>query len=207
VTVSLGGGSPRLVIVAGANGVGKSTLAKEPKAKKLLGAEPAINPDDLTKQVRSDYSLSQTAADLLAVNLTELEAWRAIAENRSVALETVLSTRKYFRLVTAAHARGYRVSLLYVALPSVEMSLARVAVRVRQGGHHVPENRIRDRWPKSLDNFVLLLAEADDVVLLSNAGHVPETVGERQSGGVFHLLDPDALPEVTARLRAARLIP
>ena len=83
---------PRLVIIAGANGAGKSTIAAAPHARSLLGDARAINPDEYTRALRERHSLPRDAANLLAVVQTELEVWRALAEGKSVAVETVLST-------------------------------------------------------------------------------------------------------------------
>jgi predicted ABC-type ATPase len=191
---------PRFVIIAGPNGAGKSTIANAPTADTLLGDAAAINPDIHATKFRADYSLAPDAANLLAVVQTELEVWRAIAEGRSVAVETVLSTGKYLSVMRAARTRGFEVVLIYIALPSVEYSIQRVQARVKVGGHGVPEARIRDRWPRTLDNFVLFIDEADRVFLFSNAGAEPLLVGERKTGGVFELYDREELPEITARL-------
>jgi predicted ABC-type ATPase len=117
-----------------------------------------------------------------------------------VAVETVLSTGKYLPVMRAARARGFEVVLIYIALPSGEYSIQRVRARVEAGGHGVPEARIRNRWPRTLDNFVLFIDEADTVFLFSNAGTEPLLVGERKTGGLFELYDREELPEITARL-------
>jgi predicted ABC-type ATPase len=116
----------------------------------------------------------------------------------------VLSTDKYLRVVRAASRQSFRVVLLYVGLPSVEFSIARVALRVSRGGHGIPEAKLRERWPRTLDNFVRFLALADDVVLLSNAAAEPVVVGMKSAGGPLQLLLPEELPEVTARLERMR---
>jgi predicted ABC-type ATPase len=194
---------PRFVIVAGPNGAGKSTIANAPLAQTLLGDAPAINPDIHARSFLREYSLTPDAANLLAVVQTELEVWRAIAEGRSVAVETVLSTDKYLAAMRAAHSRGFQNVLIYIALPSVEYSVQRVQARVADGGHDVPEASIRKRWPRTLDNFRVFLNEADDVALFSNAGTEPVLVGARTSRGPFQLYYPDELPEISARLNVS----
>lgn len=191
---------PRFVIIAGPNGAGKSTIANAPAAQRLLGDAPAINPDVHASEFRADYTLAADAVNLLAVVQTELEVWRSIAEGRSVAVDNVLSTDKYLPAIRAARTRGFQTILIYIALPSVEYSIQRVKARVAAGGHDVPEASIRRRWPRSLDNFVVFMNEADDVALFSNAGTEPILVGARSGGGPFQLSDRDELPEITARL-------
>lgn len=192
--------APRFVIIAGPNGAGKSTIANAPEAITLLRDTPAINPDTHATTFRAKHDLPPDAANLLAVVQTELEVWRSIAEGRSVAVETVLSTDKYLPAIRAARARGFQTVLIYIALPSVEYSIQRVQARVAAGGHDVPEANIRRRWPRTLDNFAVFMNEADEVALFSNAGTEPILVGERRARGQFELHDRNELPEITARL-------
>jgi predicted ATP-binding protein involved in virulence len=87
---------PCLVIVAGPNGSGKSTFALEAAGTALLLGTTAINPDDLTKSaMREQPKLELPAANILGVERAEKSVWRAIAENSSVAIETVLSSNKF----------------------------------------------------------------------------------------------------------------
>jgi len=196
--------APRFVIIAGPNGAGKSTIANAPHAYALLGDASPINPDTHALGFRKRHQLAGDAANLIAVVQTELEVWRAIAEGTSVAVETVLSTDKYLRALRAARARGFASVLIYIALPSIDFAIDRVRARVLLGGHDVPVSRIRSRWPRSLDNFVVFMKEADDVALFSNAGTEPILVGVRRGGRAFELREPDELPEITSRLEAAR---
>lgn len=160
-----------------------------------------------TQDVRTRFRLSLRAANILAVVQTELEAWQAIAQHRSVAIETVLSSSKYLPLVQTARRRGFETVLIYTGLPSVRFSVARVAARVQAGGHNVPRRKLLERWGRSLDNFVTFMAHCDEVVLFSNAGSEPVLVGNRTAGGPFNLYEPNELPEITARLRSAGLVP
>lgn len=81
--------------------------------------------------------------------LDELE--RLVSERVSFALETTLATLHYARSIPEWRALGYSVSLIYLRLPNVEASIARVRRRVSQGGHGIPEDTIRRRFDKSLD--------------------------------------------------------
>jgi predicted ABC-type ATPase len=195
-----------LVIIAGPNGCGKSTIASSPSAKKLLGNAKIINPDTFTADVLARGWQDRDAANLHAVVLAELAAWRAVAENQSVAIETVLSTDKYLPLVAAAVQRGFLIALIYIALPNVDFAIARVKTRVQIGGHDVPESKIRERWPRSIARFVEFMSHCSEVVLFSNAGMEPKVVGLREAGGQFELKDLAELPEITTMLRARGLL-
>lgn len=71
----------------------------------------------------------------------------------SFAFETTLSGRGYARMIPEWQAAGYRVKLIFLSLPSVEMAIDRVATRVVQGGHNVPEDVIKRRFLAGLNNF------------------------------------------------------
>lgn len=131
---------------------------------------------------------------------TERRVWRHVAEGSSCLVETVLSSGKFLPIVTAARTHGFRTRLIYCALPSVELAIARVHLRVSEGGHAVPSDKIRSRWTSSLDNFVRFTALVDEVVLFNNAGGIPIEVGHKNLSGQFTLVDRKALPEITARL-------
>lgn len=78
------------------------------------------------------------------------------------------------RHITQWHAQGYRISLFFLALPDAETAIARVAERVRQGGHHIPEPVIRRRFAAGWDNFQRRYrAAVDDWALYDNARDSP----------------------------------
>lgn len=198
---------PALVIVGGVNGSGKSTFAAKAAGTELLLLQTAINPDAMSQDAAAEaekrgLDLGNHGANLVGVERAEKAAWQAVAEHRSAALETVLSTDKLVPLVKAAKVRGFRTRLVFVALPTVELCIERVAVRVRQGGHPVPADRIRKRWDAAHDNLVLFLALVDDVLVFANLDPVvPALVFERVGAeGVAVLRDREILPEVTRRL-------
>lgn len=195
------GATPRLVIVGGINGCGKTTLARVAGNEVFLG-QTAINPDDLTREVARRFpELNGLGANLIGVERAEKSVWRAIAEGENVAIETVLSSDKFIPVVRAAHARGYHTRLVYIGLPSVELAIERVAQRVRIGGHDVPETKIRSRWPRTHDMLRRMLDEVDDVLVFSNGQLTPVLVGERTGLALpFRLYLPAELPEVTKRL-------
>lgn len=136
-------------IIAGPNGAGKTTFALEylPQVVQCLRF---VNADLIAA------GLSPLAPDreLLAASrlfLAEIEA--CIQQREDFAFETTLAGRSYLKLVRRLRAGGWRVELIYLALPSVEMSLLRVAERVAHGGHHIPTADIERRFSRSLSNL------------------------------------------------------
>lgn len=193
---------PCVVLVGGVNGSGKSTFAEQAAGTDLLLGQTAINPDVLSREAEAEYpQLTALGANLAGAERAEKAVWRAIAEARSVAVETVLSSAKFLPVVRAAARRGYRTRLIFVALPTVSEALARIATRVLAGGHDVPAERVRKRWDAAHDNLVQFLPIVDDILVFSNAGVEPLLVAERAGRTRrLRMLKPDALPEVTKRL-------
>jgi predicted ABC-type ATPase len=90
------------------------------------------------------------------------------------AFETTLSGVGYLRSIEQCRAAGYHVSLLFLSLPDAETAIARVALRVEQGGHFVPEPVIRRRFARGLRNCNILYKQAvDDWALYDNTGPEP----------------------------------
>jgi predicted ABC-type ATPase len=112
-----------------------------------------------------------------------LETIRRYARRgESFAFETTLSGLRYARLIPAWRRRGYRVKFIYLSLPTVEMAIARVAVRVAQGGHAVPEDVIRRRFTagqRHLEQVYRFLV--DSWVVYDNSGEEPVLIGEGEN--------------------------
>jgi predicted ABC-type ATPase len=188
---------PTLWIVAGPNGSGKSSLYHGAEIESFDQSVWIINPDALTAHIRQVENLSLDAANLQAV--LRIEAWllASIQAYQTVGVETVLSTDKYRRLVLAAKSNQFEFRLIYVLLDSPELNIERVKLRVKKGGHDVPEQKIRQRWSKSLSQLPWFLEQADRAFIFDNGGSLPRQVGLKQNGKIR--IDPSA----PAALRAA----
>ena len=91
-----------------------------------------------------------------------------LGKGESFAFETTLSTRSYANLVERAHANGYEVTLLFLALDSTELAINRVATRVREGGHNIPTDTVIRRFHNGLSNFFKIYMPIVDKWLLVN---------------------------------------
>jgi len=149
---------PLAVLLAGPNGAGKSTSA----ARFLRGAlavEEFVNADVIAQGL-SAYRPDGAA---VAAGRIMLERLRFLADRRrDFAFETTLAGRGHARWVAELRAAGYRVHLTFLALPSADLALARVAERVRRGGHDVPEAVVRRRFQAGLRNLFEVYAERVD---------------------------------------------
>ena len=156
---------PKVVILAGPNGAGKSTSA----GKLLLGplrVTEFVNADVIAQEL-SAFAPDRVAWEAGRVMLRRIK--ELAAERASFAFETTLATRSYVPWLKELQASGYEVHLLFLWLPSADMAVARVADRVRAGGHNVPESVIRRRYASGLVNLrTLYLPLANSWKLLDN---------------------------------------
>jgi predicted ABC-type ATPase len=160
----------RIVIIAGPNGAGKTTFALEFLPNEA-GCPMFVNADLIAA------GLSPFAPELAAVKAGRLML-KEIAEHEtkgeSFAFETTLSGRVYAHRIPHWQAAGYHVTLIFLALPSPEVALARVKERVRQGGHNVPETAVRRRFASGLWNFKEAYRDLVDVWFhYDNSGEEP----------------------------------
>jgi predicted ABC-type ATPase len=156
----------RIVIIAGPNGAGKTTFARE-----FLPTDA-----DCPNFVNADLiaaGLSPFAPELAAFKAGRLML-EAISDHakrgESFAFETTLSGLTYTRMIPAWRSSGYVVKLIFLSLPDVEIAIERVATRVIQGGHNVPENVIRRRFEHGIRNFERYKALVDSWQLYDNSG-------------------------------------
>ncbi len=140
---------PRLYIIAGCNGAGKTTASISilPRVLKCL---EFVNADEIAKGL-SPLNPSEVAIEAGRLMLQRVE--ELLDQRATFAIETTLATRSYKRLVYRAHELGYRVLLLFFWLPSPEVAQQRVAARVASGGHNIPSDVIHRRYWLGIRNL------------------------------------------------------
>ena len=163
----------RVIILAGPNGAGKTTFARE-----FLPQEascPVFINADLIAAGLSPFEPERVALKAGRLMLELID--EHVARSESFAFETTLAGRNYVDRIAAWRSLGYRVSLHFVRLPSAEMAIDRVAQRVRQGGHFVPDEVVRRRFERGLANFEHVYAPVVDAwILYDGAGSSPVVV-------------------------------
>lgn len=168
---------PTCWIIAGPNGAGKTTFALE-YLPKVANCSRFVNAD----LIAAGLSPLAPERELLAASrlfINEIETCITLREN--FAFETTLSGRSYLKLVKRLRADGWHVELIYLALPSMEMSRLRVAERVMHGGHNIPTVDIERRFPRSLMNLLSVFSnQVDTCRCFMNGDTVPELVFEQQ---------------------------
>lgn len=141
--------SKKIIVIAGSNGVGKTTFARE-----FLPNEascPAFVNADLIAAGLSPFSPESVSIHAGKLMLTMIDS--LAANGKSFAFETTLSGKGYARKISLWRKQGYHVKLIFLQLPEVDIAVARVAERVSQGGHNIPEDVIRRRYNAGIQNF------------------------------------------------------
>jgi predicted ABC-type ATPase len=143
---------PRVVVLAGPNGSGKSTSAAR-LLRGALGVDEFVDADVIARGLSgfAPERVAMAAGRIMLRRLKDLAAARA-----HFAFETTLASRTFAPWLADLKAVGYRVHLVYLWLPTADMAAARVAERVRSGGHDVPEDTIRRRYRAGWANFCKL---------------------------------------------------
>lgn len=198
---------PFVVVLAGPNGAGKSTFHE---LYLTSFGVPFVNADRIARALaREDPAEAAYAAAAAAA----AERRRLVAEGRSFCTETVFSDPAGEKLafLRDARAAGYAVVLVFIGLASPELCSARVAQRVDEGGHDVPDEKIAGRYPRTLGNLRAALALVDAAYLFDNSSCddpyrfvASYRAGRRRRGGAFVPSWAEGLPGLAARRRPPR---
>jgi predicted ABC-type ATPase len=141
--------SPAVVVLGGPNGAGKSTAAPR-LLRGSLRVEEFVNADTLAQGL-SAFRPQDVAVEAGRITLARLNA---LASARvSFAFEATLASQSLARRLMALRQQGYTIHVLYLWLPNADLALARVAERVRAGGHDVPAEAVRRRYERGRRNF------------------------------------------------------
>jgi predicted ABC-type ATPase len=161
--------SSNVYVIAGPNGAGKTTFASE-FLPDFVTCREFLNADLIAAGLSPFAPEKQNilAGRLLLERIADLSSSRA-----DFGFETTLSGRTYFKLLNDLKEKGYRVTLLYLWLPSADLALERVENRVRQGGHRVPADDVKRRYSAGITNFFQLYRPILDSWHLYDASRLP----------------------------------
>jgi predicted ABC-type ATPase len=180
---SIGGicNMPTLYIIAGPNGAGKTT-ASYTLLPEVLHCDEFVNADDIAKGL-SPFNAESVAIEAGRIMLSRIKY--LLAENKTFAFETTLATRSYVGLIKEAREKGYEIELVFFWLNRVETCIERVKTRVLEGGHNIPEDTIRRRYERGINNFVNLYEPLVDKWMLFDTTHsVYEQIAAKGTSGM-----------------------
>jgi len=176
---------PVLTIIAGSNGCGKSRLTSTARDK--FQQTPILDPDAIAKSLQA--TLGSGNSNIEAGKRVLRLAEELMAKGQTFTVETTLSAKEC----------GFNLMVVFVGTESVEINLERVKARVKKGGHDVPEEDQRRRFPRTLANMQRLLPLADLAVIFDNSTHQGHTLVAFGHAGYMHWVEP--APEWTKPLR------
>lgn len=158
---------PALLVVAGPNGSGKTTITEHLRAEKWSEGVEYLNPDEVARDRFGDWnspSAVAQAADWVTRRREEL-----LTRGLGIAFETVFSTAEKLDFVKRAKQHGYFVRLFFISTTSPTINASRVARRMLEGGHQVPIEKIISRYTRSMANLHAVIPLADRVYIYDNS--------------------------------------
>lgn len=160
----------KIIIIAGPNGAVKTSFATT-----FLPGEAALPNFINADLIAAGLSPFKPEAAAIKAGRLMLEAIQAcVTQGKSFSFETALSGKRYLSRIRQWRDLGYHVSLYFLQLSDEAIAVERVAVRVKQGGHNIPEAVIRRRFKAGLSNRPLYCEAVDDWVIYDNGGDVPD---------------------------------
>jgi predicted ABC-type ATPase len=177
-----------VIIIGGPNGAGKTTAAVDLLPARLHIVE-FVNADEIAR------GLSPFNPESVAVQAGRhmLQRIRTLVEsNKSFAFETTCAGRSHVQMLQTCRAAGYFLTMLFLWLPSSDMALARVAHRVREGGHRIPDKVVVRRYGAGIRNMLhLYLPLVDTALVYDNSDRGGVLIAERRPGASLVIHDAD----------------
>ena len=159
--------NPVLLVIAGPNGSGKTTVTVKLREERWSDGVEYINPDDVARDRFGDWN--SPAAVVEAARWTAARREELLAARAGIAFETVFSTREKVEFLVRAKASGYFVRVFFIGTEDPRINAARVAGRVMQGGHTVPIEKIVSRFGRAMANLSAAVRVADRVYIYDNS--------------------------------------
>jgi len=163
----MGNDKPKLIIIAGPNGSGKTTITEQLLTHEWGDECTYINPDIIAKDVFGDWN-SESSVRKAAEYATE-QRYSLLEQGRSLVFETVLSSDEKVDYISKAKEAGYFIRVFYVCTESPSINAARIADRYIAGGHTVPIEKIVSRYSKSIVNCARVMKLVDRVYVYDNS--------------------------------------
>lgn len=184
--------APKVMIFAGPNGSGKTSLTRPYRDQhKIIGEY--INADDIAQKL-VEAGRPRAEAEVEAFDEAERRRQACLSDRRSFTFETVFSHHSKVEFIREAKKRGYHVTLNFVTTENPAVNIARVEKRVREGGHFVAADKIVSRYYRAMANLPAASLLVDEAALFDNSSHelrLVATLRARPDGPpVFTFFEP-----------------
>lgn len=166
---------PKLYIIGGCNGAGKTT-ASLTFLPSMLNCYEFVNADSIAAGL-SPFQPEKVAFEAGRIMLNRIRY--LITQNVDFAFETTLATKSYHSLINEAKSSGYEIWLLFFWLPNAGMAIERVSSRVKNGGHFIPTDVIIRRHQRGIENLIkIYIPIVDNWFVLNNSLIIPDLIAE-----------------------------
>jgi predicted ABC-type ATPase len=185
---------PSMVVVAGPNGSGKTTLTETLLKHQWAEGYVYINADEIAERQFGGWNSPAAIqrATLVAGRLQQ----QCIKDRQDFAYETVLASPRHIDLIRSLKAQDWAVRLFFVGIADPEVNIRRIAIRFGEGGHTIPDDRVRERYHRSMTNLKAALPLVDRAYIYDNSVDGVSMVGwVRLRGGEIVRVTPGAIPE------------
>jgi predicted ABC-type ATPase len=165
---------PVLIIIAGPNGSGKTSLTEELLGHHWIKGCTYVNPDTIANEVFGDWNSSESV--FKAAQYAEQIREKCLEDNKSLIFETVFSIQDKIDFIKKAKDKGYFVRLFFVGTNHPSINASRIAHRVMEGGHDVPITKIINRYSKSISNCAIISTFVDRLYVYDNSVDYQEPI-------------------------------
>ena len=184
---------PRLYIISGCNGAGKTT-ASYSLLPEMLDCKEFVNSDEFAKGLSP---FDPDKASIQASRFMLMKIRYLLKKQQDFAVETTLATRTLLKIAKTAQAAGYTVTLLYFWLNSPDMAVERVKARVEAGGHNIPEETIRRRYKTGIYYFFNLYAPICERWILADNSQIPfRVIADGSKDEVINIRDEETYSKI-----------
>jgi predicted ABC-type ATPase len=175
-----------LYIIAGCNGAGKTT-ASYTVLPEMLNCKEFVNADEIARGL-SPFQPEKVSLEAGKIMLKRIE--ELLNNNESFAFETTLASKSFKNTILAAKHKGYKITLLFFWLPTIDLAKERVHNRVTKGGHNIESEVIVRRYVNGIKNlFDIYIPLADIVLFVDNSGTHYEVIAKKASN-VIEIINP-----------------